>query len=282
MVGSDISADELAQIDMELAEQEEARRPIVEVTAREAQEFYEDLDNILLRTGRTRESLDPEHNPILVITDAPTQEEEPTPTVFQLVPGVDVPDWLEEPTIAGVDPETGFGDDSASGPLESDIDSDQPEEEQMGWLDELVGAVVEGIGGSLDADPNTPGIFQNVGQSLPDIVGSYFVDTPSGPVAVPPPGGGVPPAVSGNLPTQGVTSIGGGTVGCISQRDVRIASAVGVTPATVDAVLAEARKGRRRRRRMLTKSDVGDISTMAALLGKNTDAFKTWLAKATR
>ena len=39
---------------------------------------------------------------------------------------------------------------------------------------------------------------------------------------------------------------------------------------------------RRRRRRMLTKSDIADISTMASILGKNSEAFKTWLAKATR
>lgn len=39
---------------------------------------------------------------------------------------------------------------------------------------------------------------------------------------------------------------------------------------------------RRRRRRMLTKSDIADISTMAALLGRSSEAFKVWLAKATR
>lgn len=39
---------------------------------------------------------------------------------------------------------------------------------------------------------------------------------------------------------------------------------------------------RRRRRRMLTKSDIADISTMSVLLGRNSEAFKTWLAKATR
>ena len=38
----------------------------------------------------------------------------------------------------------------------------------------------------------------------------------------------------------------------------------------------------RRRKRMATKSDIADIATMASLLGKNSEAFKTWLAKATR
>jgi len=84
--------------------------------------------------------------------------------------------------------------------------------------------------------------------------------------SIPSAGGTVPQAYSG---------------GCISQRDRRIAAASGVSPEAVDRVLHYARQGRRRRRRMLTKSDVGDISTMKAILG-NGEAFKLWLAKATR
>ncbi len=69
--------------------------------------------------------------------------------------------------------------------------------------------------------------------------------------------------------------------GCISQRDRNIAAASGVSPEAVDRVLHFARQGRRRRRRMLTKSDIGDISTMRQILGGG-EAFKVWLAKATR
>ncbi len=89
-------------------------------------------------------------------------------------------------------------------------------------------------------------------------------------------------------PANPVTSLpSGGSVatpyagGCISQRDRRIAAASGVTPEAVDRVLHYARQGRRRRRRMLTKSDIGDISTMKSILGGG-EAFKVWLAKATR
>lgn len=73
----------------------------------------------------------------------------------------------------------------------------------------------------------------------------------------------------------------GGPVGCISKRDVEIAQRAGVDPATVDRVLAAARHGRRRRRRMLTKSDLGDIAAAKSIMG-NGENFKVWLAKATR
>ncbi len=68
--------------------------------------------------------------------------------------------------------------------------------------------------------------------------------------------------------------------GCISQRDRRIAAASGVSPEAVDRVLHYARQGRRRRRRMLTKSDLGDIAAARAVMSASD--FKVWLAKATR
>lgn len=68
-------------------------------------------------------------------------------------------------------------------------------------------------------------------------------------------------------------------VGCISQRDIDIAAAAGTTPELVDLVLKLGRRNRRRPR-MLTKSDIADISTMKAVLGGG-KAFELWLAKAT-
>jgi len=60
-----------------------------------------------------------------------------------------------------------------------------------------------------------------------------------------------------------------------------IAAALGLSVDVVDAVLKMGTP-KRRRKRLLTKSDVADISTMAALLGKNSEAFKTWLAVSRR
>lgn len=67
----------------------------------------------------------------------------------------------------------------------------------------------------------------------------------------------------------------------ISNRAARAAAAAGVSPEQAAFVLAHCRP-RRRRKRMLTKSDVADISTMAALLGKSSESFRTWLAGAVR
>lgn len=75
------------------------------------------------------------------------------------------------------------------------------------------------------------------------------------------------------------SSNGGGSV--YSRRAQRIAAATGQPVEEVAAILAAGRP-RRRRRRMLTKSDIADISTMSALLGKNSESFKTWLAGALR
>lgn len=62
-----------------------------------------------------------------------------------------------------------------------------------------------------------------------------------------------------------------------------IAAALGIGEEVVQSVLHLDRSTRRRRRRrMLTNSDVKDITVMASLLGKGSEAFKTWLATAQR
>lgn len=62
-----------------------------------------------------------------------------------------------------------------------------------------------------------------------------------------------------------------------------IAAITGIGAEAVQAVLeADKKLKRRRRRRLLTSSDVKDITVMASLLGKNSEAFKTWLATSQR
>lgn len=79
-------------------------------------------------------------------------------------------------------------------------------------------------------------------------------------------------------PLPAPTLSGGGVY---TRRAQAIAAATGQPVEQVAAILAAGRP-RRRRRRMLTKSDIADISTMSALLGKNSESFKTWLAGALR
>ena len=67
-------------------------------------------------------------------------------------------------------------------------------------------------------------------------------------------------------------------MGCISQRDREIAARAGVPAEVVDRVLAAARHGRRRRRTIITKSDIRGIAAAKQVLG-NGEAFKLWLAK---
>ncbi len=64
-------------------------------------------------------------------------------------------------------------------------------------------------------------------------------------------------------------------------KALAIAGTLGLSIDVVQAVLGEANH-KHRRKRLLTKSDVADISTMASLLGKNSEAFKTWLAVSRR
>jgi len=149
----------------------------------------------------------------------------------------------------------------------------------MGWLDTLAG--------TFDFDPATPGIFGDTGLSnTGDILGGLYSTYRryTQPAAITQPAMILPPYVNPETrrPALGVApSAGGGIpVGCISQRDIDIAAAAGTTPELVDLVLKLARRNKRRRR-MLTKSDIGDISTMRQILGGG-EAFKLWLAKATR
>lgn len=82
----------------------------------------------------------------------------------------------------------------------------------------------------------------------------------------------VVPQAAGALAMAGLRGIG---------KIAAIAAAYGISAELVDGILTMG-SPKRRRRRLLTKSDVGDISTMSALLGKNSEAFKTWLATALR
>jgi len=141
--------------------------------------------------------------------------------------------------------------------------------------------------GSFDFDPATPGIFGGGADggfsSLPDMVGglyntyAQYQAAQATPLTLVPPSPGTaanPYPNVGSLPTTGRP-----TVGCISQRDIQIAQVAGTSPEMVDLVLKLGRRNRRRPR-MLTKSDIADISTMKAILGGG-KAFELWLAKAT-
>lgn len=62
-----------------------------------------------------------------------------------------------------------------------------------------------------------------------------------------------------------------------------IAAALGLGEEVVSSVLElDKRTRRRRRRRLLTSSDVKDITVMASILGKGSEAFRTWLATSQR
>jgi len=146
------------------------------------------------------------------------------------------------------------------------------------------------VKGSFDFDPATPGIFGSAEtggiSTTADFLGGLYQTytqsrqptrmAPPAPLTIAPTGAtprALPPYL--NEQTRRVT-----TVGCISQRDIDIAAAAGTSPEMVDLVLRLGRRNRRRKR-MLTKSDIGDISTMRQILGGG-KAFELWLAKATR
>lgn len=235
-----ISPEELASIDEALRVAEESERPIVRVTEAERDQFLRDRDSILARTGRDPESLPPNLNPLLIVTDLAKPKKTPKPPLDTPV--------VQTPAIG---PPVFLGDlAEVTGEVEPDPRPDRFEEEPMADLSDIFGAlgdvVVGGIRGSLDADPRTPGIFGDIfGPSLPDLVGDAFRGAT--PQTTPAPR---------STPVQ-----------------------VNIDPVTGAVTRC---KPRRRRRRLLTKSDIADISTMAALLGKNSESFKVWLAKATR
>ena len=264
-----ISPEEMAEIDAAKSDQEQTSRPVVVLqTPDEISSAQADIQNILLRFP----GIDPARIPIFTLPggiDA-GDEHQPPPEIFPEVsvlpevgteveiPDVGQPDFLPG---SGTDVELGGG----TQPLIPDPGSGIGETTMADLGDILgnVGAVLGRIGGTIDFDPSTPGIFDDVtGPSLPDIIGGFV-------------GGGLDPVT----PSPTVTTPRAPTVAttCISQADSRIAAATGVSAAQV-AQIRTLSRGRRRRRRMLTKSDVADISTMASLLGKSSEAFKTWLA----
>ena len=245
------------------------------------------------------------------ILDEPEPLPPPPPPRFEIVPGIPVPDVMREPQVPGVDQDTGFADDipppappvtvlppyigtpglleeprpdpgEAPWTVEPDIHTDTPEEEPLD-LAAIAGAALGGaIRGALDFDPRTPGIIPGpVGTSLPDLIGGITEAWAGREFNTPPPiemvGPPLPPGYT-PPPNQIPTLPAGGAVGCISQRDVAIAQAAGTSPEMVDRVLALARRGRRRRRRLVTQSDLKDIAAMKQVLGGG-KAFETWLAK---
>lgn len=200
--------------------------------------------------------------PVLVLVEPEPPPRTEEPTGYVPTPSVGPPVFL-----GGLVP--------AAREAQPDIYEAEPEGEPMADLSDILGGL------SQVAD-----IYATVQQAR--------APTPYAQPAPPAPGyeGSVRDWIDGPFdflePTASVTSLPttGGTMagysgGCISNRDRQIAAASGVSAEAVDRVLHYARQGRRRRRRMLTKSDIGDISTMKSILG-NGEAFKMWLAKATR
>ena len=255
---------------------------------------------------------------ILARAEEMLEEREPLPPPppaapprLEVIPGIPLPDFVEEPDVPGVDPDTGFayetpeevppapirlpyigtpglldepGPDPGEAPWtnEPDLLPDTPEEEPMDLAAIATAALGGAIRGALDFDPRTPGIVPGpIGTSLPDLVGGIAEAWAGREFATPPPSEVVgPPLPPGYIPpaNQVPTLTGGQAVGCISQRDVAIAQMAGTSPEMVDRVLAIARRGRRRRRRLVTQSDLRDIAAMKQVIGGG-KAFETWLAK---
>lgn len=249
-------------------------RPTIHATTAERDQFYADRASILARYPNYVAGA--ASDPLFIITDAPT-----APTV---VLGKTPPTILGA-ARNGTATESGRerGTVAVAGTLKPDRSSRKLGEQSMGWLADFGTSLL----GSVDFNPNTPGIFNPDGNiytaSLPDLVGGlagrYITSNISGgtPVALPPYVNPTTQRTTTNVPISGTRST---PVGCISQRDIDIANATGASPEMVDIILKLGRRNRRRKR-MLTKSDIGDISVMRQMLG-NGEAFKLWLAKATR
>lgn len=95
--------------------------------------------------------------------------------------------------------------------------------------------------------------------------------------------GFVNPFASGNqlVPlTAGVIRTGGASMAGLG-KIAAIAAALGIGVEVVSAVL-DSDKHKHRRKRLLTKGDIADIGTMSSMLGKNSEAFRTWLAQSLR
>lgn len=182
-------------------------------------------------------------------------------------PTIGPPVVFEAPPVAARPPSVA----AAPRSVESDLRSVESGEEPMANLTDLWGALGN-IGTAYVQARYTPqpqqAIFQQTAADYPGSVQDWL-DGPLNVLAPDEPAQAViPPAISGGLRT----------VGCISQRDIEIAARAGVTPETVDVVLAASRYGRRRRRSLVTKSDIRGIAAMKQVLGGG-EAFKLWLAK---
>jgi len=247
-------------------------RPVVTVTAAERDQFYADRASILARyPGYVAGA---ESDPFFIISDAPEfgavsspfEEKSPPP----LLQDVGQTNTVAVTGVGSVTrlPKPSGGNSELGG---------QP----MGWLD-----TAYAFGGSF-LNAQQPSIYENIGllggataATLPGVLGGiagqYFGQSN---IASPAP---LPPYLNPTTATTSVpvASIRSTAVGCISQRDIDIAAAAGTSPEMVDLILKLGRRNRRRKR-MLTKSDIGDISTMRQILGGG-EAFKVWLAKATR
>jgi len=111
---------------------------------------------------------------------------------------------------------------------------------------------------------------------------SYQTNLPQFQTAQYQPAGGFQAMTTGGLPIAiGGTALARSFNAGLLGKALAIAGTLGLSIDVVQAVLGEANH-KHRRKRLLTKSDVADISTMASLLGKNSESFKTWLAVSRR
>ena len=193
------------------------------------------------------------------LDDPEITADETVPVLSDVGTEIEVPDVGVPVFIPGSDPD----EDVGSGPPQSDLPDPGPIDEgveDVAIWEDIGGWVKDRWEGTWDNDPRTPGIIP-----WDPILGG-------GGGTVPPPTF-APPTSTIPTPTNGAPTV---STTCVTRRDQEIAARTGCSAAQVAQVRAMSRH-RRRRRRMLTKSDVADISTMKSLLG-NGEAFKTWLA----
>ncbi len=189
-------------------------------------------------------------------------------------------------TVPGIRPTIAVRAGPATGTDQSDIGTSQPGEPPMN-LSQILGGVQSGV----ESLARTWSTIQQARAAPPAVnpAPSYaqragLVQTPGGGYVTAP---SLPVQQAGFgaiLPLAGrALGLGGGGTGMVSAvgKTAAIAAATGLGIDMVAGILSAGRP-KRRRRRMLTKSDVADISTMAALLGKNSESFKTWLAGSLR
>lgn len=176
----------------------------------------------------------------------------------------DIPAYIASiPTTTGERP--GPGLDAVAGAVEPGPSTYKPEEQPvdlsniLGGISDIANAYVAVRGARQPPQTNF------VQQPTNPYTGTWqdWLDGPTDWLA---------PATPAPVPTAG------GSVGCISQRDREIGARAGVPPEVVDRVLASARKGRRRRKKLCTESDIRCIAAMKQVLGDGKN-FQIWLAK---